>query len=132
MKEVIRKVGLEEFISSRKENIQSNVGEDGNQVSGGEKQRIAIARALARGHDIIFLDEATSNLDNNTALKIEQILLKSNKTIISATHRLLKEALVQYDMIVVMNEGKIIETGSFEELIGKQGLFYSLYYLDNI
>lgn len=132
LNEVIRKVGLEEFISSRKENIQSNVGEDGNQVSGGEKQRIAIARALARGHDIIFLDEATSNLDNNTALKIEQILLKSNKTIISATHRLLKEALVQYDMIVVMNEGKIIETGSFEELIGKQGLFYSLYYLDNI
>lgn len=132
LNEVIRKVGLEKFIASRKENMGSNVGEDGKQVSGGEKQRIAIARALARGSDVIFLDEATSNLDNKTALEIEQVLLESDKTIISATHRLLKDALVQYDKIIVMNEGKIIETGTFEELIRKQGLFYSLYYLDNI
>ncbi|MTK10026.1 MAG: ABC transporter ATP-binding protein [Hungatella sp.] len=128
----INAAGLSEFINGRKDFIKFQVGEDGNNISGGEKQRIAIARAFARNSDIILLDEATSNLDNSLSRAIEEILINSESTIISVTHKLNEEMLKKYNMIIAMNNGSVIEVGTFDTLLSKKGLFYSLYYLDNI
>lgn len=106
------------------------VGENGVNLSGGEKQRISIARALIREMDILVADEILSNLDNETALKIEKELLNlKNITLISVTHRLFEETLTNFDEIIVLNEGCIVEKGSFNELIEKKSFFYKIYRL---
>lgn len=130
--EAINRVGLREFINKRGNDLKSGVGDEGKQVSGGEKQRIAIARAIARNNSILLLDEAMSNLDNQTAMEIENLILESDYTLLSITHRLIKEILIKYDAILTMNDGRIVEVGDFNNLLEKKGLFYSLYYLDNV
>ena len=97
-----------------------------NKLSGGQKQKIAIARALLKQKEIIFIDEGTSNLDNLSAYEIEKIILDSKAMIISITHHLKKELLEKYDEILVLDQGKIIESGSYNELIANQQLFYQL------
>jgi ABC-type multidrug transport system fused ATPase/permease subunit len=106
----------------------ANVGESGNTLSGGEKQRIAIARALIKGAKAIILDEAMANLDNETAYNIEKTLINtSDLTCIFVTHRYTKEVLQQCDGIIALRDGEICESGSFDELYEKKGYFYSLY-----
>lgn len=75
------------------------------------------------------MDEATSQLDNENMYRIENLVLNSDKTVISITHRLVKNVLQRYDKIYIMSQGEIVEQGSFDELIAKQGLLYSLYYI---
>ena len=120
--------GLTKLIDKLPEGINSLVGENGNKLSGGEKQRIAIARALINNTQILILDESTSALDNETAYNLEHSLLNlDDLTLITVTHKLIKSILINYDEIIVMKNGKIIEKGSFNDLLNRKGYFYSLY-----
>lgn len=126
--EILKIVGLEKFIKEMEN--KDSVAENGINLSGGEKQRISIARALIRENDILLADEAFSNLDNETALKIEKELLKlENITLIAVTHRLFEETLRNFDEILVLDNGKIIEKGTYNELINKKSFFYKMYSL---
>lgn len=120
--------GLSKLINRLPKGINSLVGENGNKLSGGEKQRIAIARALINNTQILILDESTSALDNETAYNLEKSLLDLNDlTLITVTHKLIKSILINYDEIIVMKNGKIIEMGNFNDLLNEKGYFYSLY-----
>lgn len=103
-------------------------GENGSQLSGGERQRISIARCLLRNTPVLLVDEATSALDNQTAFEITDALLHlEGFTRIIVTHRLEQHLLTQYDEIIVLRDGEIYECGTFEQLMERQGYFYSLY-----
>lgn len=109
----MKKSGLESYIDI-KDSYQ--IEEKGKNLSGGEMQRISIARALIRDSEIIVADEIFSALDNENTDKIEKTLLSLDKTLISVTHRIIIENLKNYDSIIVMNNGKVIFNGDFEEL----------------
>ncbi|MCL6457174.1 MAG: ABC transporter ATP-binding protein/permease [Gorillibacterium sp.] len=130
LKNAITMSGLDGFIE--KKGPDFNCGENGAQLSGGEKQRVSIARALIKGTPVLLLDEATSSLDNETAQAIEQSILNiKDNTRIIVTHKLNGEALQMYDEIIMMKNGSVAEKGSFLELLEKKGFFYSLYHVTN-
>lgn len=106
-----------EFISTRQEGYDTQVGERGTKLSGGEKQRIAIARAVIANAPILILDEATSALDSVTEGYIQETLdaLMEGKTTLAIAHRL--STLARMDRILVFDQGKIIEEGTHEELL---------------
>ena len=122
----ISAAGLSELVASHgKEYV---CGENGSSLSGGEKQRISIARALLRKPSVLLMDEATAALDELTASGImNSILEMENITRIVVTHRLEENAMKKYDEIIVINHGEVAESGTFENLMAKRGLFYSLY-----
>lgn len=121
--------GLSELVD--KKGFDYSCGENGCNLSGGEKQRISIARCLLRNSPIILMDEATSALDLNTAMLVENKMLNINDiTQITVTHKLDAEVLKQYDSIVAMNNGSLIEQGTFDELMSKKEYFYSLYMIN--
>ncbi|MCM1989588.1 ABC transporter ATP-binding protein [Oceanirhabdus seepicola] len=125
--------GLESLINSLKEGVNNFVGENGCNLSGGEKQRIAIARALIKQTPILVLDEATSSLDNETAYNIENSILSiEGLTSLVITHKLNEEILNKYDGIIVLKDGKVVEVGEFDNLLDKKSYFYSLYNLCGI
>ena len=118
--------GLSEFITRRGEDALC--GENGCNLSGGEKQRISIARSLLRKSPVLLMDEATAALDNQTAFRvISSILDLEGLTRIVVTHALDESILARYDSILTMKAGRLVETGTFEELMEKKGYFYSLY-----
>ncbi len=122
----ITKSGLLDFVN--KKGVEYRCGENGNKLSGGEKQRVAIARCLLKGTPIILLDEATSALDNATSRQIEEeILAIDNTTKIVVAHKLQEEMLKKYDYIVTMKNGTVVEIGSFDELMNIKGMFYSIF-----
>jgi ATP-binding cassette subfamily C protein len=128
----IHAAGLNKFIETLNDGMKTHIDENGKKLSGGEKQRIAIARAIVTGSNVLILDEATANLDNEIAYNIENSLLKTKDlTSIVITHRLNKELLAYYDQILVFKNGEICEHGSFNELINKKEYFYSLYKIAN-
>lgn len=124
---VIKNIGMDDFIEEHGENYLC--GENGQNLSGGQKQRISIGRALLRNTPVLLLDEVTSALDLNMAYSIEKLILSlEDVTKIVITHRLEKEILKQYDEIIMMKNGKIVERGSFDEIMDQKQLFYSLYH----
>ncbi|MBD7912900.1 MULTISPECIES: ABC transporter ATP-binding protein [Clostridium] len=128
--DVIEKAGLSNLIERLPNGIYEEIGENGGKLSGGEKQRIAIARSLIKKSSIMLLDESTSALDNETAYSIEKSLLHlEDVTLIVITHKLMEDTLKDYDEIIAVNAGNVIETGDFYSLINKKEYFYSLYYV---
>ena len=125
LNEVIIKSGLTELIKEKGRDYRC--GENGSNLSGGEKQRISIARALINKSQLLLLDEVTSALDNETSSLItNQLLELNNTTRIMITHRLDEEVLNKFDQIIVMKNGKIVECGTYYELINKNAIFKSL------
>ncbi|MBE6490633.1 MAG: ABC transporter ATP-binding protein [Methanobrevibacter sp.] len=113
----------DEFVQKLPDGYHTNIGENGELLSGGQRQRISIARALLKDANVILLDEATSFLDVENETKIQRALsqLIKNKTVIIIAHRM--RTIANADKIVVLDDGKIAEQGSPDELIARDGLF---------
>ena len=116
-----------EFINKLENQFNTNIGENGVKLSGGEKQRLSIARAFLKDSKIILLDEATSSLDSDTEEKIQKALevLTKNKTTIVIAHRL--STILNSNQIFVMDEGKIIDKGKHDILIQESETYKSFY-----
>ena len=115
-----------EFIAAKQDGYDTKVGERGNQLSSGEKQRIAIARAILHDPKILILDEATSSLDSATEKKIQAAIarLVEGRTTFAIAHRL--STLRNADRLIVLDDGKVAEVGTHEELMARKGIFYNL------
>lgn len=127
LSEVIKMAHLDSVVEDLEKGVDTIVGEKGIKLSGGQRQRVGIARALYRQSDILLLDEATSHLDAHSEKEI-QIALQENLhkfTTIVIAHRL--STIKEMDRIVVLSQGKIVEQGSFEELLDKQGAFSKMW-----
>ena len=126
--DAVKRSGLSQLIQNRGEDYRC--GENGVNLSGGEGQRISIARCLLRRTPVLLLDEATAALDNATAAAVTQSILDlTGTTRIVVTHRLEPQLMVQYDEILVLRDGRIQEQGSFSDLMERKGYFYSLFTL---
>jgi len=117
----------DEFINNLENGYETMIGENGVKLSGGEKQRLSIARAFLKNSSIILLDEATSSLDSETEEKIQKALekLTINKTTIVIAHRL--STILNSDNIYVIDSGKIIESGKHEELLEQSKIYKNFY-----
>ena len=122
----IKLSGLSELIAKRGDNYLC--GENGSNLSGGEKQRISIARSLLKKAQVLLVDEATSSLDTETAHHVSSSILNlTDITRIIVTHSLEQSLLTQYDEIIVLKNGTVVEQGKFNELMTKREYFYSLF-----
>ena len=124
---VARAAYAHDFISQLPAGYDTRVGQDGVQLSGGQRQRIAIARALIKDAPILVLDEATSALDNESEYYIQAALdaVMQNRTTLVIAHRL--STIEKADLIVVMDQGRILETGSHAELLARGGMYAQLH-----
>ncbi|MCH5271405.1 MAG: ABC transporter ATP-binding protein [Lachnospiraceae bacterium] len=118
--------GLSKLIAQHGEDY--HCGENGKDLSGGEKQRISIARSLLQKSSVLLADEVTAALDAQTAYQVTSDLLRLDGiTRIIVTHALVESLLRQYDGIIVLKDGHIVENGTFEDLMEQKGYFYALY-----
>jgi ABC-type multidrug transport system fused ATPase/permease subunit len=105
------------------------VGSKGDRLSGGQRQKLAIARVFLKDPNVLIMDEATSALDNKSQSRIQNLLenkMKGKTTLISVVHRL--DIIKNYDKIAVMKAGRLGEVGGYDELIAKEGMLYELIY----
>ena len=128
IKEAAKGAAIDRFISALPGKYESMVGERGLKLSGGEKQRVAIARTLLKNPPILVLDEATSALDSRTEQAIQETLdrIAQSRTTIMIAHRL--STIVSADQIVVLDEGRVVERGTHEALLERGGLYADLWY----
>ncbi|WP_302477921.1 ABCB family ABC transporter ATP-binding protein/permease [Ruegeria arenilitoris] len=122
-----RAAQIHDFITSLPEGYETKVGERGLKLSGGEKQRVGIARTLLKNPPILLLDEATSALDTDTEQDIKDALARAGegRTVITIAHRL--STIAESDQIVVLEKGKIIEQGTHDELLRREGRYAQLW-----
>jgi subfamily B ATP-binding cassette protein MsbA len=132
VREAARNALAEEFILNLPDGYESKVGERGAKLSGGQRQRLAIARAILKNAPILILDEATSNLDVESELLVQQALgnLMTGRTVIVIAHRL--STIRRADRIIVIENGGIRETGTHEELVNHGGIYQRLHELQSI
>ena len=125
--EAARLAGAERFIMALKDGFDTYVGERGVKLSGGQKQRIAIARVFLKNPPILILDEATSALDNESEILVGQSLekLAHGRTTLTIAHRL--TTIKNYDRILVLGSEGIVESGTHDQLLAKQGVYYRLW-----
>ncbi|WP_434564634.1 ABC transporter ATP-binding protein [Thermoanaerobacterium thermosaccharolyticum] len=125
VEQICREVDIYDFITNLPQGFETIVGEKGVKLSGGQKQRIAIARAILSDSKIVIFDEATSALDSLSQKHISENIDKylKNKTVVKIAHRL--STIKDADTIYVIDKGKVLEEGNFEELVEKGGYFYS-------
>ena len=130
IREACKMACIDDYIMSLPDKYNTMVGENGVILSGGQKQRIAIARALLMKTEIILFDEATSALDNETQSKIQEAInnLKGEYTILIVAHRL--STIIDSDRIFVVEDGKIVDSGSHRELLEKSEIYKNLYNKD--
>ena len=130
--QAIEQANLKEFIESLPEKLDTIVGERGLKLSGGEKQRVSIARTILKDPPILVLDEATSSLDSKSERYIQNALdiVAQNRTTLMIAHRL--STVADADMILVLDDGKIVEQGTHEELLKLNGLFAEMWWLQQI
>ncbi len=131
VEQAARDAQIHAFIQSLPEGYDTVVGERGLKLSGGEKQRVGIARTLLKNHPILLLDEATSALDSETEHEIQGALAQAGlgRTVIVIAHRL--STVAEADMIVVLENGVVVETGRHEALLAKAGRYYDLWMLQS-
>ena len=124
-----KKARCDELIARLPHGWDTLVGENGSKLSGGERQRISIARALLKNAPIVLLDEATASLDPENEVYIQQAIseLVKDRTVIVIAHRL--KTIITADQIIVLDKGRIVEQGSYQQLIDNNGLFARLYSL---
>lgn len=127
LQQAIHSACLDEFINTLKDGLDTQIGERGVLLSGGQKQRIAIARAFIKNAPILILDEATSALDNKSEAVVQHAIdnLMKDRTVMVIAHRL--STVRNADCIVVINDGRIVEKGSHDELLKKKGAYAALY-----
>lgn len=125
--EAAKKAHCHEFIAELQDGYDTYVGERGVKLSGGERQRVAIARAILKNAPILVLDEATSSLDSESEQLIQDALatLMEGKTVMVIAHRL--STIMRMDRIVVLERGKIVDQGSHNELLAREGLYKKLW-----
>jgi ATP-binding cassette, subfamily B, bacterial HlyB/CyaB len=116
-----------EFIMSLPNGYNTRVGERGSSLSGGQRQRVAIARMVLQNPQLLILDEATSALDYNTERQVCQNLIEvfRGRSVFFITHRL--STIRNADVIVVMDQGAVVEQGTYDELMAIKGRYYCLY-----
>jgi ABC-type multidrug transport system fused ATPase/permease subunit len=124
--QVCRDAGIHDFISSLPDGYNTKIGIKGILLSGGQKQRVSIARALIRNPRLLLLDEATSNLDSETEKMVQAVFeqTKKSRTMIVVAHRL--ATIQNADVIFVLGDGQVLETGTHVSLLQKRGIYYSM------
>ena len=129
LEDAAKKANAHDFIVDLENGYETIVGEKGAKLSGGERQRIAIARAILKNPKILVLDEATSSLDNRSEALIQEAVekLMEGRTTFIVAHRL--STIHKADQIIVLEKGRVVETGQHEELMNNKNLYYNLYKL---
>jgi ATP-binding cassette subfamily B protein len=132
IEDAARAAQIHELIATLPEGYDTIVGERGYRFSGGEKQRIAIARTILRNPPVLVLDEATSSLDTQTERLVQEALerLAEGRTTIAIAHRL--STVRDADQIVVLDRGRVVETGTYPELLARDGRFAALAARDDV
>lgn len=127
--EAAKAANAHSFIEALKDGYETVIGDRGIKLSGGERQRLSIARALLKNPPILILDEATSSLDTESEMLVQQAIerLMKGRTSIVIAHRL--STIQRANKIVVISDGKIVEEGDHEELLNRNGLYHKLYYM---
>ncbi|MEX0841413.1 MAG: ATP-binding cassette domain-containing protein, partial [Xanthobacteraceae bacterium] len=127
VEEAARLAQIDGFVRLAPKGYETEVGERGLKLSGGEKQRVAIARTILKGPPILVLDEATSALDSHTEKEIQDALdrVSRNRTTLVIAHRL--STIVGADEIIVLDQGVIVERGTHQELLARSGLYASMW-----
>jgi subfamily B ATP-binding cassette protein MsbA len=125
--EAAKAANAHNFIKDLKEGYETVIGDRGTKLSGGERQRLSIARALLKNPPILILDEATSSLDTESEVLVQQAIerLMTGRTSIVIAHRL--STVQRANKIIVLSDGEIVEEGTHEVLLRKLGLYHKLY-----